>query len=592
MSQKFQNQSGYATLKRASHIILTQLFPKHTDPDEVKRKGTIFAYFFGVTCFVLAILTMANIYSALTLEESLAQKNVEFVIADIVTFIFFGLIWWAHRWYPNLMRHLFLSILVSGTIFLFEIDVLGRIAIALALPIIMAAFLIQPGYSFVYYIFIACLHIFRLYLDGIALIDRTYFYINLISLLFLATLAWLVAHSLNNALAETKALNKELDQRVQDRTRELATALKREQTTAVRNKTILESIADGIIVFDADHQVLMANPAANQLARSNLQSLSMTRLLDAIQDEARELLQAWLMGQPPPNQTNIKFEWHDKTLSANVAPVILPQEGNKQVDAGSVMVLRDFTREAQLERAKDLFLGTVSHELRTPMSAIQGYVEVLLSLKKEVLLEEGPKYLQIINVSVQQLLTLANDLIDVSRLETGEVELYCRWMDIEPIVNDAVKMVQQEFASRNLTLEVIIEKPLPKLYLDARRILQILLNLLSNAYKYTPQGGATITISQTGDWVNIAIADTGAGIKAEDQANLFKRFFRANDRVIQRAGGTGLGLNISKGFTELHGGKLSVESQYGVGTTFTIALPQNPPEAVSDIAMSDTVIML
>jgi signal transduction histidine kinase len=122
---------------------------------------------------------------------------------------------------------------------------------------------------------------------------------------------------------------------------------------------------------------------------------------------------------------------------------------------------------------------------------------------------------------------------------------------------------------------VKLEQNLPKLYVDRNRILQVLLNLLSNAYKYTSEGGATIKVTQSDEWVNIDVIDTGVGIKEIDKAKMFDRFFRANDRQVQQAGGTGLGLNISKGLTELHGGRLSFDSEYGVGTEFTVTLPKN-----------------
>jgi signal transduction histidine kinase len=241
------------------------------------------------------------------------------------------------------------------------------------------------------------------------------------------------------------------------------------------------------------------------------------------------------------------------------------------------MVLRDFTKEAELEKAKDLFLGMVSHELRTPMSAIQGYVDILLASENNNLSEAGYEYLQTIGVSIKQLLKLANELIDLSRMETGEIDLYPQWVDLTEVVQNAAKIVRQEYEARNLSLEIKVEDDLPQLYVDHNRLNQVLLNLLSNAYKYTPQGGAMIAVNQTDEWINIDVSDTGLGIKKADQEKMFERFFRANDRSVQRVDGVGLGLNISKGLIELHGGNLTFESQYGTGTTFTISLPKNNP---------------
>ena len=557
---------------------------------EDERKGRVFVSFIGVICALLVLDTLYQVYLAFAFQQQAGsdyQQFYTFALNDLSFLVFFGLIWRGHRWFPGLMRHLFLVIIIIGVIFFFEIAMLNRIFIAMALPIIMAAFLIKPFFSFVYFALITGAFYLRAYQTGFTVLDIELSPTNFFVLFILAFVSWLIARSLESALAETWALNRELDQRVQDRTRELAEALDREQTLAVRNETILKSIADGIVVFDADQQVLMANPAANRMARRRLDILDQVQVLDTIDEQASQNLSAWLAGSPPEDQPHIRFEWHKRILSANVAPVRLAKESDQTVSAGNVMVLRDFTREAQLERAKDLFLSTVSHELRTPMSAIKGYAEVLLDLEQDTISAEGYEYLQTISMSITQLLSLANDLIDLSRFETGEIELYCQWLDLETVIQDAIRMVQQEFQSRNLSLQIDLEPNLPQLYIDGRRILQVLLNLLSNAYKYTAEGGATMRVYQTDKQIHIAVSDTGVGIKPEDQANLFQRFFRASDQAVQQAGGTGLGLNISKAFTELHGGQFSFESEYGVGTTFTLILPIERVETEPDSSQTD-----
>jgi signal transduction histidine kinase len=560
--------------------LLQTLQPQSTSEkdmvSEAQRKGRIFTAFIGVICLIIVADTLYQVYLAITYQTQEAQpyqQFYKFAINNLSFLVFLSLIWWGHRWLPNLMRHLFLISIVVGAIFFFEVEVLGRIFIAMTLPIIMSAFLITPLSSFLYFLLIALAYNLRLYQAGYSILDLEFSYTNFLALFILSVVSWLIAQSLEQSLTETRALNQELDQRVQKRTQELAEALDREQTLAIRNKTILESIADGIIVFDAEQKVLMANPAANMLARQNLQAVKQAQLLQTIDEETKATLDSWLHGSPPEDQPNVRFVWHNKTISANVAPVILPRDEDHRVEAGHVMVLRDFTREAQLEKAKDLFLGTVSHELRTPMSAIKGYVDLLLDMERDTMSPEGYEYLETVNLSISQLLSLANDLIDLSRLETGEVALYCQWRDLSGLIDDAVQIVQQEFSNRNLTLQLKVEPDLPALYLDDLRILQVLLNLLSNAYKYTPQGGATLTAYQHNGFIKLEVSDTGTGIKPEDQANLFQRFFRANDQVVQQAGGTGLGLSISKGLVELHRGQLTFESEYGLGSTFTITLP-------------------
>jgi signal transduction histidine kinase len=210
----------------------------------------------------------------------------------------------------------------------------------------------------------------------------------------------------------------------------------------------------------------------------------------------------------------------------------------------------------------------------------------LLDTEKNSLSQPGYEYLHTIDSSIKQLLTLANELIDLSRMESGEFELYREWVDLNAIMQQAIRMVQQEFDARNLRLEVKMPDNLPKLYLDRNRIMQVLLNLLSNAYKYTPQGGAVVEVTQSEDSVHIAVKDTGVGIKPADQANMFSRFFRANDQFVQKAGGTGLGMSITKNLVELHGGQLTFSSQYGSGTAFQVVLPKNgavPAEVDQDL---------
>jgi signal transduction histidine kinase len=161
----------------------------------------------------------------------------------------------------------------------------------------------------------------------------------------------------------------------------------------------------------------------------------------------------------------------------------------------------------------------------------------------------------------------------MSRIEVGELALYREWTELEPIVRGAVDTVKQEFEKRGLGLEVQIEPDLPLLYLDRHRISQVMLNLLTNAYKYTVKGGATVKVSQADHMVRIEVVDTGVGMTKEETAHLFERFFRSKNAVVQRAGGSGLGLTITKSMVELHGGAIWAQSECNVGTTFVVSLP-------------------
>jgi signal transduction histidine kinase len=198
---------------------------------------------------------------------------------------------------------------------------------------------------------------------------------------------------------------------------------------------------------------------------------------------------------------------------------------------------------------------------------------VLTDLEAASLSEAGRKYLDIIDTNIRRLLSLANDLIDLSRIEVGEIALYREWSDLASIVEGAADTVRREFEKRGLSLAVDIESDLPPLYVDQHRVTQVLLNLLTNAYKYTVAGGARVDVNRVDDTVRIVVADTGVGLTEEEQTRLFERFFRSSNEVVQKAGGTGLGLAITKSLIELHGGAITFESQSGKGTTFTVSLP-------------------
>jgi signal transduction histidine kinase len=554
--------------------IKTLLDVPTTDPDERRRSRLLNIFLVGF--FVLSVFGIGAALVALSVIRQNQEGILLGLYAGISIAIFTSITFVINRYGSGKLARFFFILFLTVAFAFSDVPeevASGRSLVAFAIPIILTSVLFPAYASF----FAAGL--VSVLITGVALYaDIVPDPFAVITFFMIALAAWLAGRSMERAIRDLRILNEELDQRVRDRTRELAASLRREHTQAVRNKTILQSIADGVLVFDANQDVILANPAASRLAERELQALPLADFLSTIEGQARTIIQDWLAGQKPADLNHVRFEWHERTISANVAPVILSDDGEeKRVGDGNVMVLRDFTREAQLEKAKNLFLGMVSHELRTPMSAIQGYVDVLLASEKGNLSEPGYEYLQTIRGSIKQLVQLANELIDLSRMETGEIDLYLQWVDLETVVQNAARIVRQEYEARKLSLDIQIEADLPELFVDQNRLNQVLLNLLSNAYKYTSRGGVTVVVIQTDEWINIEVRDTGLGIKESDQAKMFERFFRASDRLVQQASGVGLGLNISKSLIELHGGKLTFESQYGVGTTFTVALPKNNP---------------
>ncbi len=227
-------------------------------------------------------------------------------------------------------------------------------------------------------------------------------------------------------------------------------------------------------------------------------------------------------------------------------------------------------------RLKDEFLSSMSHELRTPLNAVIGMSESLIEGTYGDLDEEQCRALGLIESSGRHLLELINDILDLSRIEADRLELDFGDVDVTAVCRTAVAMVAPAAQKKDLTLRTMLDGAVSRAWADERRLTQILVNLLSNAVKFTPDGGA-VTLSVTGHArrgvLELAVADTGVGITAEDLPRLFQRFSQLDSSLARKHNGTGLGLVLTKRMAQLHGGDVTVESTPGRGSTFTVTLP-------------------
>jgi two-component system sensor histidine kinase BaeS len=230
-------------------------------------------------------------------------------------------------------------------------------------------------------------------------------------------------------------------------------------------------------------------------------------------------------------------------------------------------------RRNELDRLKDEFVLTASHELRSPLTSVQGFAELLM-LDKDSLTPRQRETVEIILDNCRHLVRLLNDLLDLARSDAGRLAIRPRPTEVAPLIEDVVRTMraQTEVANQSLTEE--IQPGLPTIDVEPDRIRQILVNLLTNAHEYSPEG-ASIGISARleGAEVEIAVSDTGPGIPADQLDRIFDRFTRGDAGLTQRVGGTGLGLAISKSLVELHGGSIAAESTPGHGSTFRVRLP-------------------
>ena len=237
--------------------------------------------------------------------------------------------------------------------------------------------------------------------------------------------------------------------------------------------------------------------------------------------------------------------------------------------------LDDKTRQLEVaNRHKSEFLANMSHELRTPLNAVIGFSEVLIERMFGEVNPKQEEYLNDILSSGKHLLSLINDILDLSKIEAGRMELEAQAFDLPAALDNALTLIRERAARHSIGLVVHVDPAIGEVVADERKVKQVLLNLLSNAVKFTPEGGKiTMSAALNGEAVAVSVADTGIGIAAGDQEAVFEEFRQVGDDYARKREGTGLGLALARRLVELHGGTLSLESELGKGSTFTFTIP-------------------
>jgi signal transduction histidine kinase len=234
---------------------------------------------------------------------------------------------------------------------------------------------------------------------------------------------------------------------------------------------------------------------------------------------------------------------------------------------------QEASQRDRLDRLKDEFVLTASHELRSPLTSVQGFAELLM-LDRDSLTPKQVETVEIILDNCRHLVRLLNDLLDLARSDAGRLAVTPKASEVAPLIDDAVRTMRGQTESAGQLLTQQVDPGLPLIEVEADRIRQILVNLLTNAHEYSPEGASIeVTARVVGTDVEIAVTDNGPGIPENQLEHIFERFVRGDAGLTQRVGGTGLGLAISKSLVELHGGTLAVESTVGVGSTFSFCLP-------------------
>lgn len=331
----------------------------------------------------------------------------------------------------------------------------------------------------------------------------------------------------------------------------------------------MSGMREGLLVVNKDMRVVASNRAAHKLFNPSVPALKSQRLTELTRNPA--IYSAFLDGLKGIERSGVKVETHGPERQIFDLRVVPIGNANGNGAQGALGVFFDITRTERLEIVRQEFLSNVSHELRTPLTAIIAFVETLENGAMEDP-ESAQRFLSIIRKNASRMHGLIDDILELTAIEGGNVQLRAAPVELEPLVEDICASLAAKAAVQNVTLNNEV-KPEVVVYADSRRLEQMLTNLIDNGIKFSRENG-TVTIShEQGTRDKIIVRDNGDGIPSQHLERLFERFYRVDRARSRDMGGTGLGLAIVKHLALLHGGEVTVTSELGKGTIFTLHLP-------------------
>ncbi|MDP8266786.1 MAG: ATP-binding protein [Candidatus Aceula meridiana] len=342
------------------------------------------------------------------------------------------------------------------------------------------------------------------------------------------------------------------------------------ETNKSRFETVLLSMFEGVIVVDDAGAIRLMNDTLKKLLNVSGDPVG-KRPLEVIRNiEIQEIADKALSLNSHVESGEIHIlQPLERTLQVHATPVIKGKEV-----FGAVLVFHDITELRRLENIRKDFVANVSHELRTPITNIKGFSETLLdgALHDK---KNAEDFLRTIYADANRLAQLVEDLLDLSRIESGKAALEMSSCHIKDIVDRVTVSLKEQIKRKNVAIEKDIPKNLAQVQVNEKNIAQVLLNLIDNAIKYNEKGGCIqISAKESNGFVEVSVADNGIGIPAEDLPRIFERFYRVDKARSRELGGTGLGLAIAKHLVQSHKGQISVKSELGQGTTFRFTLPK------------------
>ncbi len=376
---------------------------------------------------------------------------------------------------------------------------------------------------------------------------------------------------------------------------ERSNALQRQRAESTHITSIMQSLTDGVIVCDIYGNVQLVNLATERLLARPMEELLLQNLGDILRsllanrrDELplQDLLDRPLDSTGAPRIFETTVKQHNLILNTKLSPVL---SGDDNEMIGAILTIRDTTREAIADRLKTEFISTMSHELRTPMTAIKGFTQLMVMGNLGPLSDTQMELMTTIQQNSERMIAIINDVLELTKIESGEVDLHMRPIHMAEALSGVMIELGPRAAQRKHTLTLGIPPGLPLVLADATVLHKVLYNLLSNAIKYTPEGGRVVVdahevqldnlphkvrdrILADRTYLQINVRDSGVGIAEEDLERIFDRFYRTENALKIEAGGTGLGLSLTRPLINLMGGEIWVESKLGAGSTFSFVL--------------------
>ncbi|HSX41639.1 MAG TPA: ATP-binding protein [Candidatus Saccharimonadales bacterium] len=357
------------------------------------------------------------------------------------------------------------------------------------------------------------------------------------------------------------------------------------EASRLRDEALLTSIGEGLIVIDEKGNISRINPAGLATLGYKPEEVEgkwFPGLIKAADEEGakidpldRPITKALTTGQVVTEAVLYRRKNGTSFPAAiTVSPVVL-----KGKPIGAIEVFRDITKERQLEEAKEEFVSLASHQLRTPATGVKAFVSMLIDGYAGKLTAKQLSFVKKVYDTNERQLQIVNDMLNVARIDAGRITPDFLPTDVKGLVKDTVDEQTLTIKERKQKIELDLPAGDVKATLDPKLIRMVVDNLVSNASKYTPDGGKiTVVLSQSKQKLQVVVSDSGVGIAKVDISKLFKRFSRIDNRLSTQRGGTGLGLYLTRNIVLLHHGKLMVDSTVGKGTIFTLELPLEPPK--------------